>query len=41
MLKVLNVFVVMLFVLLASAAPYEAAKGADLAFAQNPEERTS
>ena len=30
----------MLFVLVVSAAPYVSAKGAALAFAQNPEERT-
>lgn len=41
MLRVLNILVVMLFVLVASAAPYVSAKGAALAFAQNPEERTS
>lgn len=41
MLRVLNIIVVMLFALVASAAPYVSAKGAALAFAQNPEERTS
>lgn len=41
MLKILNVITVLLFVLVASAAPYVSAKGAALAFAQNPEERTA
>lgn len=41
MLKVFNVISILLFVLVASAAPYVSAKGAALAFAQNPEERTA
>ena len=40
MLKLVNVISIYIFVLVASAAPYISAKGAALAFAQNPEERT-
>lgn len=40
MVKFVNVLAISIFVLVASLAPYVSAKGAALAFAQNPEERT-
>lgn len=39
MLKTLNRLAIFVFILVAALAPYVSAKGAALAFAQNPEEK--